>query len=188
MQNVMETPRRRSRIRDQRFGVNYIDRSAGSERISFSAEPYIDEMTFCGRGAMSAMGLGVRSAGLRQPVRRNEGERIVPLVSNVGVRRWLGRVTVGVVALVLAIVLLVNVAGMLTVSKRVDNINRDIASQRETNTRLQEELTLERSQLNVAYEAAKLGMISSGSAEVVCLTLPETLASSLETDSLRVAE
>ena len=69
---------------------------------------------------------------------------------------------------------LIHVSDMTEVSKSVSRLRANIESVQQENAALESSLVQLCSEVNVGYEAAKLGMISAKGVDVIYLMAPET--------------
>lgn len=170
---AVQSRRRRASIYSEGNRASYRNLNNGNrERISIRTEHYNDPLDYCGRGAVSVLGLNVAAGGLRQPVRRR-GEREAALVSRRGVKLWLGRVIVALLLVVLTIMLSVSYAKMMDAQARVASVMSDIENQKAINEGLDRELVNAREDLIIPYEAARMGMVAASRAETITIGAEE---------------
>ena len=127
-----------------------------------------------GRGAQGVLGLGV-TGNLHQPVTDRFATREVPLVSGKGLRSTVGHVLIALVCFVLGVMTIMNLLTLKEAGDRVDLVRRDIVEAEKDLIELENTLVTKSSEVNVGYEAAKLGMVSAKSVETIYLTLPTTV-------------
>lgn len=89
-------------------------------------------------------------------------------------RRNAGVATVAVFCFLLGVMFLIRLSDMTEVSKSVNNLQARIEQTQRENTELEGSLASLTSEVNVGYEAAKLGMISANGVDVIYLMAPET--------------
>ena len=152
---------------------------ADSQRMHISMNDGGREADWYGRGAMGVLGLGV-TGSLHQPVTdRYAATREVPLVSTKGVRATVGHVCIALVIFVLGVMTIMNLMDLKTAGDRVYGMRRDITSAQEELARAEQELVAKAKEVNVGYEAAKLGMVSAKSVKTIYITLPEVVPMTL---------
>ena len=126
-------------------------------------------------------GLGISPSGRLQVI-----EDVRPkarLVSREGIRWNLAVTVLVILSIVLAAVLLADLAGMGTGARAIEKVTERITGLEETNGRLKEELATSGGQTVVSSEAVKRDMISSGGATTIRLTAPENARLTLSTAS-----
>ena len=148
--------------------------AGGNSRImQVSCNPPADTDAWYGRGAMGVMGLGYSGRGPSQPVGERYRTGRVPLVSAKGMSRAGGWGALALLALVLIGILVGSLTGYQKASNRVRMVSSDLERLQEENEELTLQLETAEAGINVGYEAAQRGMISSKSVEVISMTLPE---------------
>ena len=163
--------RRTARLRtDPRLSLQ----PAGGERISVSMEDAGRATDWYGRGAMGMLGLGYTGAAPAQPV-TGLGVNREAIFTKKGIRRNYGRLAIAALCLLLAIALSGQLMAMFEAQSVVSGIRRDIAIRQGDAERLRGDLSAASAKVNVAYDAAQMGMISARGVEVIRIVLPPVI-------------
>ncbi len=152
-----------------------------AERFHVSAQVALPDATLDRDSSALYTGLGMgrnpRSQRRRQmnaPVGRNDVTAPIPVVSATGMRKNAGVAAVAIFCFLLGVMFLIHVSDMTEVSKSVSRLRANIESVQQENAALEGNLVQLCSEVNVGYEAAKLGMISAKGVDVIYLMAPET--------------
>lgn len=153
----------------------------GQERMSVAPSVYLTDATLDRDTSVAYEGLGMgrhpRSQRRRQftaPIGSENITAPIPVISSTGMRRNAGVATVAVFCFLLGVMFLIRLSDMTEVSKSVNNLQARIEQTQQENTELEGSLASLTSEVNVGYEAAKLGMISANGVDVIYLMAPET--------------
>ena len=111
---------------------------------------------------------------MNAPVGRNDVTAPIPVVSSTGMRKNAGIAAVAIFCFLLGVMFLIRVSDMTELSKSVSSLRASITRTQQENTELEKQLAQLCSEVNVGYEAAKLGMISAKSVDVIYLIASET--------------
>ena len=152
-----------------------------AERFHVSAQVALPDATLDRDSSALYTGLGMggnpRSQRRRQmnaPVGRNDVTAPIPVVSATGMRKNAGVAAVAIFCFLLGVMFLIHVSDMTEVSKSVSRLRTNIESVQQENVAMESNLVQLCSEVNVGYEAAKLGMISAKGVDVIYLMAPET--------------
>ena len=153
-----------------------------TERFSVSPHVYLPDATLDRDASPLYNGLGMgrnpRSQRHRQtmnaPVGRNDVTAPIPVVSSTGMRKNAGIAAVAIFCFLLGVMFLIRVSDMTELSKSVSSLRASITRTQQENAELENQMAQLCSEVNVGYEAAKLGMISAKGVDVIYLIAPET--------------
>ena len=148
------------------------------ERFSVSPHVYLPDATLDRDASPLYNGLGMgrnpRSQRHRQTMNAPVGRNDVPVVSSTGMRKNAGIAAVAIFCFLLGVMFLIRVSDMTELSKSVSSLRASITRTQQENAELENQMAQLCSEVNVGYEAAKLGMISAKGVDVIYLIAPET--------------
>ena len=112
-----------------------------------------------------------------EPIRSDHVTAPIPVISATGMRRNAGVATAAIFCFLLGVLFLIRLSDMTETSKAVSNLQARIEQVSQSNDQLESSLATLTSEVNVGYEAAKLGMISANGVDVIYVMAPETRTS-----------
>ncbi len=153
----------------------------GQERMRVASSVYLTDATLDRDSNVAYQGLGMgrnprsqRRRRINAPIGSENITAPIPVVSATGMRRNAGVATVAVFCFLLGVIFLIRLSDMTEVSKSVSSLQTRIEQTERENAQLESSLATLTSEVNVGYEAAKLGMISANGIDVIYLMAPET--------------
>ena len=115
-------------------------------------------------------GLGISPSGRFQVI--EDSRKKAPGFSRKGIRRDWARMILTILAALMAVILLVELASIGAGQLRIQKMNTRIASMEERNDALRAALTLSGGDISVCTEAVKLNLVSSNGVRPISLTAP----------------
>jgi len=163
---------RRAVMKTERKGVRDY-RYMNGPRITTRVDETSQQAAWYGAGAADLMELGVKRGGVSQPIAGRGNAGSAPLISARGLRKDIGGLIVLMLVLFLFGSFCVNLTKLHATEKDVDGVRQNITVAERNNRQYETDLLNAQRSVNVGYEAAQLGMISSASVEAIRLTVPE---------------
>ena len=154
--------------------------SLRAERMSVAASVSLSDATLDRDASVPYQALGMsrnpraRRRQITAPVGRDEVTAPIPVVSATGMRRNAGVAAVTVFCFVLGVLFLMQLSEMTEMSKSVARTKASITQTQQDIAEMEANLARKTSEINVGYEAARLGMISANGVDVIYLMAPET--------------
>ena len=107
--------------------------------------------------------------------RRREPEaRVMPLMARDGVRGSMAAVLLGALFLVLAVLVISNLASLYTEERRVQEVNSRIVHMTSQCENLQRQYEARAAEIDVVYMAVGRGMVASAGLDAISIEVPET--------------
>lgn len=165
--------RRRAYLATPSKPASRMNRLKAMERISVSTDVYGDMDTWYGHGATGMLGLGQSASALRQPLTGQTKPAAVPVVSKQGMRESTARLVLLALVLVLCISLVNSFSGMKAADRKLTTVHRDISQMQQQNDDLRQQLQAKESGINVGYQAARMGLVSSAAVQTITIILSD---------------